>query len=312
MAATGAFGGFAPYIMRPTLTGYGKFLKRDSNSISVRAGDHHTLAFLNWNDAAAGTYAAVVQGVAIDIYDIDNNVLDTVYLYNNTTTGGGPQINNAYTSAVDGIKYNMLTVACGPKDIALIEDYPTAVKYELIAYAKSSATSNPTFGSQVSEMVTFTIDDNCQTLYPVVRLSWLNDLGGRDYYNFNMFYEKTSSSVGQVYNQSPLDWSATTPVAVDGTSDQTGNWMNGGNKSFNKTVTRKFSIQSNWLLQDGIDFLGAVSESPSVWAYIGDNPIPYTVTVDNVDYTYKNVKQTKMIQASFNCSITKTQQKQNL
>lgn len=319
MAATGAFGNFAPYIMGPTSGGgggsakqVGKFLKRDSNSITVTDIDHHTLAFLNWNDQAATTAQAVVQIVSAAIYNSAGTLLDTLFLYNTTGAGGGPQSSTLYISAIDNIKYNMLTVACGPKDLAIVEDYPTAAYYDVKAYVKASATASSALGVLASETVRFTLDTQCQTLYPVVRLSWLNDLGGRDYYNFDMFYEKTSTSAGQVYSQAPIDWSSTTPVAVDGTSNQTGNWMNGGNKSFNKVVSRKFSIQSNWLLQDQIDFLGAVSESPSVWAYIGDNPIPYTVTVDNADYTYKNVKQTKLIQASFNCTITKTQQKQNL
>ena len=313
MAATGPFGDFGPYIMRPASAGgLGKFLKRDSNSITVTDLDHHTLAFLNWYDNAATSAQSVVQLVSAAIYNSGGTLLDTLFLYNNTGAGGGPQSTNLYISAIDNIKYNMLTVACGPKDLAVVEDYPTAAYYDVKAYVKASATGTSNLGVVASETVRFTIDTECQDLYPVVRLSWLNDLGGRDYYNFDMFFEKTSSSVGQVYSEAPIDWGSTTPVAIDGSSDTTGNWMNGGNKSFNKIVTRKFSIQSNWLLQDEIDFLGAVSESSSVWAYIGDNPIPYTVTVDNADYTYKNVKQTKLIQASFNCTITKTQQKQNL
>jgi hypothetical protein len=313
MSATGPFGTFAPYIMRPASAGgLGKFLKRDSNSITVTDIDHHTLAFLNWYDNAATSAQSVVQLVSAAIYNSAGTLLDTLFLYNNTGAGGGPQSTNLYISAIDNIKYNMLTVACGPKDLAVVEDYPTAAYYDVQAYVKASATGTSNLGVVASETVRFTIDTECQNLYPVVRLSWLNDLGGRDYYNFDMFYEKTSTSTGQVYSEAPIDWSSTTPVAIDGSADTTGNWLYGGNKSFNRVVSRKFSIQSNWLLQDAIDFLGAVSESPSVWAYIGDNPIPYTVTVDNADYTYKNVKQTKLIQASFNCTITKTQQKQNL
>ena len=99
---------------------------------------------------------------------------------------------------------------------------------------------------------------------------------------------------------------------MDGSADQTGNWLIGGNKSFNKTGTRNFSIQTNWLTQDYVDYLAAIPESSSVWAYIGDNPIPYTLSVTNLEYTYKNIKQTKLVQVTIDCIITKTQQKQNL
>ena len=319
MAATGAFGNFAAYIMGPTSAGggaaakqVGKFLKREGNSITVNDIDHHTLSFLNWNDDAATSAQSVVQLVSAAIYNSAGTLLDTLFLYNNTPAGGGPQATNVYVSATDNIQYSLLTVACGPKDLAVVEDYPTAAYYDVKAYVKASATASSALGVVASETVRFTLDTECQDLYPVVRLSWLNDLGGRDYYNFDMFYEQTSTSKEEVYNQSPLNWTSTYPVAMDGSADQTGNWLIGGNKSFNKTVTRNFSIQTNWLTQDYVDYLAAIPESSSVWAYIGDNPIPYTLSVTNLDYTYKNIKQTKLVQVTIDCIITKTQQKQNL
>jgi hypothetical protein len=162
-----------------------------------------------------------------------------------------------------------------------------------------------------SETVTFTLDTYCQDLYPVVRLSWLNDLGGRDYYNFNMFYEQTSSSTEDTYSQNPLNWNSTVPVVTNKNGNTSLNWMRGGAKSFNKVVNRTFTIQSDWLTQDKVNFLGQVPESPSVWAYIGDVATPYTIIIDKADYTYKNVKQTKLVQATFVCKMTKTQPKQN-
>jgi hypothetical protein len=206
----------------------------------------------------------------------------------------------------------LLTVACGPKDLAVVEDYPTAAYYDVKAYVKASATASSNLGVVASETVRFTIDTQCQDLYPVVRLSWLNDLGGRDYYNFDMFYEKTTTSAEEVYGTATLNWTGTYPGAMDGSADQTGNWILGGSKSFNKVVTSNFSIQTNWLTQEYVDFLGAIPESPSVWAYIGDNPTPYTLSVTNLEYTYKLVKQTKLVQVTIDCTITKTQQKQNL
>ena len=80
----------------------------------------------------------------------------------------------------------------------------------------------------------------------------------------------------------------------------------------NKVVTNNFAIQTDYLLQDEVDYLGAISESPSVWAYIGDDPTPYTVTVNTISYNYKLVKQVKLVQAIYDLTYTKTQQKQNL
>jgi len=37
-----------------------------------------------------------------------------------------------------------------------------------------------------------------------------------------------------------------------------------------------------------------------------------TIQITNVDYTYANVKQRKLVQATMDCVVTKTQTKQNM
>jgi hypothetical protein len=310
----GSYGYFSSYIMGATGTAElalpgGKFLKRDSNAITLGLNDHHTLSFLNWNYRfTPGTWGSPVQGILVTPYGATGALTPTFY-QNNVGNGLGPQTSNSYTTATWNKDILMGTFRCGPKDLELTSNI---VKYEVTAYTKTTATSSATPQTVASETVTFTLSTDCQDLYPVVRLSFLNDLGGRDYYNFNMFYELTSNSTEDTYSQNPLNWNGTTPVVLDKTeTNRSPNWMRGGAKSFNKVVARTFTIQSDWLTQEYVDFLGAIPESPSVWAYIGTDPIPYTVIVDKADYTYKNVKQIKMVQATFVCKMTKIQPKQN-
>ena len=127
-----------------------------------------------------------------------------------------------------------------------------------------------------------------------------------------MKYEKSTNSTESEYYQTTLDWSSVRPVQMTSETNTNENWQRGGNKSYNKVVTETFLIESNWLDQTKVDFLGAIAESPSVWAYIGSNKIPYTAKVNNASYSYKLVKQEKLVQASFELTITKVQQKQNL
>ena len=314
-ADSNSYGFYQPYIMGITGPGDvvvpgGKFLKRDSNEITVRSADHHTLSFINWNYRfTPGTYGRPVQCILYNGYGATGGLIETKTYQNLVNFGGGPQTNANYTTATWNKDYAMITFASGPKDLEITD--PNITYYTLQAYTKTTATSSDTPQTIASELVTFTIDDGCQNLYPVVRLSWLNDLGGRDYYNFNMFYELTSSSTEQTYSQNPLNWNSTTPVVTDGSINTSPNWMRGGAKSFNKVVTRTFTIQSDWLTQEYVDYLGAIPESPSVWGYIGDEVNPYTVTIEKADYTYKNVKQVKLVQGTFVCKITKTQPKQN-
>jgi hypothetical protein len=203
----------------------------------------------------------------------------------------------------------MITFGCGPAQLTL----PAGTTYyEVKAYYKATGTPSTAPNTVASETVTFTLSTECNDLYEPVRLSWLNDLGGRDYYTFDMKYEKSTNSTESEYYQTTLDWSGTKPVQMTSETNTNENWQRGGNKSYNKVVTETFLIESNWLDQTKVDFLGAISESPSVWAYIGSNKIPYTAKVNNASYSYKLVKQEKLVQASFELTITKVQQKQNL
>ena len=305
MAADYDYPFYSTYIMGGT----GQFLKRDSNDITVREGEYHTLAFLNWNDLAAGSYASPVQGINVEYFGATGSISSTFY-QNITTNGGGPQTSAAYVSAVRSQQYDMITFGCGPAQLTL----PVGTTYyEVKAYYKATGTVSTAPNTVASETVTFTLSTECNDLYTPVRLSWLNDLGGRDYFTFDMKYEKSTSSTESEYYQSELNWSGLRPVVYDnGTNDTNENWQRGGNKSYNRNVTESFLIESNWLDQSKVDFLGYIAESPSVWAYIGTNPIPYTVKIDNPSYSYKLVKQEKLVQASFNLTYTKLQQKQNL
>jgi hypothetical protein len=311
MASTGNYGTLSDYVM---CAGEDKlFLSRwnganGNNPISVRSNDRHTLTFLNWDYFAGGSYASPVQAMVIDQFGA-TGALGQLVIQNTISAGGGPQVTTNYTTATNARQSRMLTFPCGPVDLSL---NPNTTFYYVSAWYKDSATTSTTPQAQTSEYVRFNIENPCLTLYPNVRLSWLNDLGGRDYYNFDMFFEQTNNSKGESYNQTPLNWSGFTPVSTDQDTNTYQNWLRGGAKSFNKVVSRKFKIESNWITQDVLDYLGGIPESPSVWAYIGDEPVPYTITIDNVNYTYKNIKQVKLAQASFDCTITKTQQKQNM
>jgi len=219
------YGYYAPYIM----SGNGKFLKRLSNSQDIAANQHHTLSFLNWNDfpEESGSFASPVQGVLVSFFSATGPTT-TAFYPNTVADGGGPMTNANYTSATETRASNMLTFACGTEDVGLPAG---TTSYTVQAYYKSTATSATTPQTVASELVTFNIVDYCENLYPVVRLSWLNDLGGRDYYNFDMFFEKTTSSPGESWYQTPIDWSAQTPVALSTDSDKTRNWQRGGAKT---------------------------------------------------------------------------------
>ena len=305
LASTTPYGVWVPYLM----DGNGEFLKYGANSQTVAPWDHHTLTFINWNYDATDTYAGQVQSMVVNFTGTTGATGQIVY-QNIQSNGGGPATSAAYTYQTPVLGYTTMTFKCGPKDIWPAGPVPAS--YTVQAYYKNTPTTATGPQAPASEIVTFTVKDPCENLYPQVRLSWLNALGGRDYYNFDMFYEKTTSSAEETYNQLGLRWSATTPVVLDTEPNTESNWQRGGNKSFNKTIVTTMEIQSDWLLQEQVDFLGGIPESPSVWAYISDDPTPITVSVRNLEYKYKNVRQNKLVQVALTLTETKLQTKQNL
>ena len=308
-----------------------KFLKTLGNTQYLTSEDYHTLGFINWNEDGLN-YEKAVQLMQVKEYNSAGSLLATQNIQNITSLGGGPQTAANYTSQTETLAKDLLYFKCGPKDFAS-NATPLNVNtayYTVQAFMKSSATSSSTPGTAVSEIVTFYVDANCDPeLYPRVRVSWLNYLGGRDYYNFTMKYEKTTDSPGESYTQTPLNWGSTTPMPASDDpilGDATALWNKGGDKSFNKNLKTTYVIESDWLSQEEIDALAGIAESPSTWIYVNskwidssawvgfdtNNTLPILVNVNNVKYTYKNVKQQKLVQASFELTFNKTTPKQNL
>lgn len=286
----------------------GKFLKRDSNIIEVGINDRHSLSIIGVGFATiAGVvpYPTPIRDFVVNYYDQLGN-LSLSLTYSN------PYVDPGFIGNADTYIGSVLTsFRCGPKDLQIVSQTYSYYEVTVRGFLKYLPPIPFTFGT-ASETVRFNIVDYCEDLYPKIRLSWLNDLGGRDYYNFTMFYEESSNSTERNYNQTTMNWTQTTPVVIPASSvDSSSNWRRGGNKSFNKNVVRRFTIQSDYLDQEKVDFLSGIPESPSVWAYIGTQSVPYTVTVTNTEYTNKYVKQQKLVQVSFDCTLTKTQQKQN-
>jgi hypothetical protein len=178
--------------------------------------------------------------------------------------------------------------------------------------------SRCTYGAAITQKVKIKINEYCPNpLYPRVRLSWLNDLGGRDYLNFTMFLEKDVSTTSESYSQEQINWAATTPVPLGVLDPSQYLMLQGGTKVYNKMANTSWSIQSDFLEQDQVDLLEGLQKSPQVFAYIHQdgNPFsdytPYPVTITGSSYKVKNVKQVKLVQGEFTIALTIPQKLQN-
>jgi hypothetical protein len=245
-----------------------------------------------------------------------NRVMDSSYGF-----GQRPACSAPLTTPID-YKFGLVHVLASPNDVIEALDYTGAspiVKIEIQGFRQSTPGSC-LFGDACTQKVTINILDYCPNpLYERVRLSWFNTLGGRDYLNFTMFDEKTISTSQQNYTQEQMNWNLNTPVPALGSTPPINNLgIRGGQKSYNKDATTTRKIQSDWLTQEQIDLLEGLQKSPQVMAYIHDpnnslsDDYPYTVNVSNTSYTTKNVRQVKLVQASFDITYAIKQKIQNL
>jgi hypothetical protein len=224
-------------------------------------------------------------------------------------------------------KYDLVHVLASPADLAtaisnMIQQpaLPVGPGWTIEIVGNTNASDGScTFGAAITETVKINVVDYCTPLYERVRLSWFNSLGGRDYYNFTMFDEKTINTKQDTYAQEQMDWSSARPVPSLNNSPIIRNLgVKGGNKTLNKTITTTRKIQTDWLTQEEVNLLEGLQKSVQVLAYIHDpnntlsDYYAYTCQVSNAGYTIKNVRQQKLIQMTFDLTYSMGQNMQNL
>jgi hypothetical protein len=240
--------------------------------------------------------------------------------------GGGPRYSCGDAIATGGTgsfsvlnNQEFLSLRVGPKDLddmgvfsslGQVPSYYTVQLFNQLNITGSCGyTGSPTI--PVSESLTISLVEDCYSyLYPRARVVWLNSLGGRDYWNFTMKAEETVDASQQTFYQTEIDWSSTTPVVLS--DDTTQNWLRGGVKQYNKAVNKKWTITSDFLTQEQVEFLKGIVMSPQTWVYIGQEDFPYTCTVTEQSYTVKTIKQIKLFTANFNLEFSTQQSMQNI
>ena len=281
------------------------------------AFDKMVLSFINWSPYNALADQRTIYGFRYTFKNAAGATTFTADRIVTSATGSGPRLlcSDSLTAQVDS-QFGLLHVLASPDDVAqaMATTAPIGGKLEIQGFNKGTGC---TLGTAITEKVVINIQEYCDTtLYPRVRLSWLNTLGGRDYMNFTMLTEKTVSATSEKYTQEQMNWSGSQPVQT-GLTTYPGNLPTlGGDKIYNKEVTTAFKISTDWLTQEQVDLLEGLLKSPQVLAYIHtgaafDDDFPYQVNVKQAAYTSKNVRQNKVTQATFDVEVTLTEKIQN-
>lgn len=294
--------------------------------------DRYTVTFLNRNPVYE-TYGtgSLLQSTSPKVawftfYSATGAIGDYAIGNYEVNFGGGPRYQCGGAIATSGTgsystlnNKEFLSLRVGPKDLddlgvwtslgTIPEYYTVQLFNELNITGSCGYTGSPTV--PVSELLTIDIVEDCDSyLYPRARVVWLNALGGRDHWNFVMKAQETVDATSQQFYQTEIDWSATTPVVLS--NDTTQNWLKGGVRSYNKVVKRKWTITSDFLTQEQVEFLKGIVMSPQTWVYIGQEDWPYTCKVSEESYTVATIKQVKLFTANFTLEFSTEQSMQNI
>jgi len=282
--------------------------------------DNAILSYINWSPVSSGSNYTIF-GFRFQKLSANGTVISTGDVPMLTSTGFGQRTNctDVVNTTLDA-KYSLVHVIASPDKVAYLAGWTPFNPGEKLTIQGYYQSSGCTFGSPATLKSEFTILEYCEPLYPRVRLSWFNTLGGRDYMNFTMFTEKSISATQSSYNQEQINYSGSTPVPVVAPTTQPfGNSaVRGGMKPYAKQIETTYSIQTDWLTQEEVDLVEGLVMSPQVFAYIKDpsntqaDQIPYNCTVTTTSYATKNVRQTKLVQATINIKLAIPQNIQTL
>ena len=287
---------------------------------NVYYNDLNVLSFINWSQYPNDLDDSYIAYCVLNYYDQYGNPIVTG-LPISVDSGTGylqkGQCSDVVTTQLDA-EFDILHVQCRLASlIEMINVYAggsyvmTAGEYievQMYSHANGSGCTEDLPLTQISR---FTMLEDCDNLYTRVRLSWLNELGGRDYMNFTAFMEKDTTTSNSNYYQEIMNWSALKPVNENVTNPNFNLQTKGGDVIYNKQASTAWTLNTDWLTQDEVNLLEGLQKSSNVIAYFNDTPynvlVPKSVRIGQTSYKTKNVKQVKLVQGEFEIFLNQVQ-----
>jgi hypothetical protein len=171
------------------------------------------------------------------------------------------------------------TIAPGGFDKMCLALYPYAT------YGTCSLGTTP-----VSEVICLNIDDtNCWGFQPI-RFTWINPLGGRDWFTFikrNTFVQNASRAT---LFRLPGYWSAAAYSVYDNQPARYGATV------FRMDLTNTWTASTDWLTERESAWLREMFASPSVFAYLPDRTEPVAIIIQDATYAVQTIRRENLFQ----------------
>ena len=277
----------------PEQSDTGRFLTDAPRIQRVQVEDSYNLFYLN---GQTGDREVIEADYAVfEFYDESNTLIETFNqeLNFSGTTYASP---TGYTDTL-----RPFALPCGPKDINNLFsqiDWPNVAYYRVQLFY-----SYPTWNSKritvgpigpVSEAFYFYLYDNC--LPEDVRVVWLNNRGGYDYFTFRAYKQETYKISRQTFDSR---YYSTTIQSPDRNIGRTV-------KTFATDVDQELVIESEYINLAQAQWIESLFYSPQVYIMYGD----YISKIDRQDKIYKDLTPMQVLSTEVD-TLTKKHKKLN-
>jgi hypothetical protein len=265
---------------------------------SVYTYDKHVLTFMsNMLSQTTGLeQQRYIYGFVFDFYNSSDVRITNHTVWNEAAQGGGPWIdhNTDYdTGTLPESKYGVISLGVGPANNAYGPTLPNGTSYyKVTGYlpalgATGAVTGN--IGSAATRTYRFNVNDcDDKAGFKRIRLTWLNDVGGWDSFNFVKANTEDYEKSVQEYYVTPQDYS--------------GVWSydpySGGSMPYSNTVGISRTASTDWITEEESVFLKGLFKSSRVFAYLTDSTteLARPVTVTDTTYSVNTYARNKMYQ----------------
>jgi hypothetical protein len=142
----------------------------------------------------------------------------------------------------------------------------------------------------ISETICLEInDDNCWGFEPI-RFTWMNNLGGRDWFTFIKRNTFTQNANRTTLYKLPGYWSTATSNVQDNSPARYGTTV------FNVDLTNAWTASTDWLTEENSSWLRSMFASPHVLAYLPGRSQPTLVTITDANYSVQTYAREKLFQ----------------
>ena len=247
------------------------------------------------NNYNLGDYAQITCGAGTFYGQVARKQVSGTDTYVWVNTVGPPfqfPIPFDYIERIIAVKYYNLPVqisstimACGPKNYKQQAGYTeftngTCYKYfvRIVGYTSSLTPWNP-YSVHRSETYTFNISCDCSTKTKY-KLMWLNELGGWDFYTFDLGSNKSLVIEKSIYQKKLKE--------IKSNNAYTYNQGNRGRTTYDTKSTLNYVVRSNFLTQEKIEWLSWIYESPEVYWLDETNNKLHPIVIKATDVNIPN------------------------